>query len=127
MKHTYLNNLADKIHTDAVNNGFYDDKRQVGTLLMLVVSELSEALEADRNRLYNNSDTALPDKIPGINTKKFPQWFKDNVKNTFNDEIADAIIRLLDICGYFGIDIDRHIQLKLAYNKTRGYKHGKNY
>lgn len=124
MKNTYLNNLANKIHSDNVDRGFYDTPRELGTMLMLVVSELSEAMEADRTRLYNNCDTLLPDKIPALNSKKFVQWFKDNVKDTFNDEIADAIIRLLDICSFYGIDIDRHIKLKLAYNKTRGYRHG---
>ena len=42
-------------------------------------------------------------------------------------ELADAIIRLLDICDFYGIDIEKHIEAKLAYNRTRGYKHGKKY
>ena len=127
MKKTYLNNLAKDIHVDCVLKGFYDKPREIGTALMLVVSELSEALEADRKRLYNNSDTLLPNRIPNTNTEKFKDWFEKNVKDTVNDEIADAIIRLLDFCGWQNIDIDRHIRLKLAYNKMRKYKHGKNY
>lgn len=127
MKKTYLNNLAKDIHLDNVLKGFYDNRREIGTALMLVVSELSEALEADRKRTYNNSDTLLPDRIPSINNKRFKDWFEKNIKDTVNDEIADAIIRLLDFCAWQNIDIDRHIKLKLAYNKMREHKHGKNY
>jgi hypothetical protein len=43
------------------------------------------------------------------------------------DEVADAIIRLLDFCGARGIDIDWHIKNKLRYNATREHKHGKKY
>ncbi|MDR1340654.1 MAG: hypothetical protein LBK58_11480, partial [Prevotellaceae bacterium] len=53
--------------------------------------------------------------------------FKANIKNTVEDELADVIIRTLDLCGHLGIDIERHIEMKMKYNESRGYKHGKNY
>lgn len=43
-----LNQLRDEIHETAKKKGFYDEPREFGTLLMLIVSELSEALEAHR-------------------------------------------------------------------------------
>ena len=46
-----LNELAKRIHQDNVERGFYDEKRELGTLLMLIVSEVSEALEADEVKL----------------------------------------------------------------------------
>jgi NTP pyrophosphatase (non-canonical NTP hydrolase) len=49
------------------------------------------------------------------------------VKDTFEDEIADTVIRLLDLSEGLGIDIEKHIRLKLEYNKTRPHKHGKKY
>lgn len=39
-------------------------------------------------------------------------------------ELADAIIRILDYCGYAGIDIDAAISQKHEYNKSRPYRHG---
>lgn len=39
-------------------------------------------------------------------------------------ELADVIIRVLDYCGYAGIDIDAAISQKHEYNKTRPYRHG---
>ena len=53
--------------------------------------------------------------------------FEDAIKDTFEDEIADSVIRLLDMCGGLGIDIDTHVRLKLEYNKTRERLHGKKY
>lgn len=118
-----LNELSKTIHQDNVDRGFYDDDRQIGTLLMLVVSELSEALEADRkDRHCTESGGAL--NVDGTIDKEL---FEEKFKDTFEDEIADAFIRLFDLCGYLNIDIRKHISLKLAYNRTRGYKHGKNY
>lgn len=37
---------------------------------------------------------------------------------------ADVIIRVLDYCGYAGIDIDAAISQKHEYNKSRPYRHG---
>ena len=40
-------------------------------------------------------------------------------------ELADVIIRIADTCGRYGIDIEHAIKIKMEYNKTRPYKHGK--
>lgn len=116
-----LNTLSKKIHDANVKKGFYDNPREIGTLLMLVVSELSEALEADRKNRHckEQVDSTLDDN--------YIELFEQKVKDTFEDEIADALIRLFDLVGYLNIDIDAHIDMKLRYNATRPHKHGKNY
>lgn len=65
--------------------------------LMLVVTEVSEAMEAYRNY----------DRI------------------NFAEEVADTIIRLFDICDAMGIDIEAEIKQKMAVNLERPYKHDK--
>lgn len=40
-------------------------------------------------------------------------------------ELADAVIRIADLCGHLGIDLDAVIEEKMAYNADRPYKHGK--
>lgn len=123
-----LNNLSKEIYQINKDKGFWTDnpnEKNIGEALMLVVSELSEALEADRHHLYaqrDNYDLAI-DKAE----KEFPTIFEKYIKNSFEDEIADAVIRLLDLCGGLNIDIQWHIEQKLKYNKTRPYKHGKKY
>ena len=39
-------------------------------------------------------------------------------------ELADAVIRIADLCGHLGIDLDAVIEEKMAYNADRPYKHG---
>jgi len=133
-----LNESAKIIHEGNKKRGFYDNReKNIGELLMLVVSELGEALEAHRKGVESNLKSFESDlKYAGFDIDSefenseipwFVNRFKSTIKDGFEDEIADSVIRLLDICGYLEIDIDRHINLKLAYNSTRPHKHGKNY
>lgn len=106
-----LNQLARAISDYRELKGFKTEPDNVFSKLMLVVSELGEACEEARKPdwCYNQSS---PD----------PQTGKPE---GFASEIADAIIRLLDISGAFGIDIELEIEKKMHYNVTRPYLHGK--
>ena len=39
-------------------------------------------------------------------------------------ELADTVIRIMDTCERYGINLERAMRLKFAYNATRPYKHG---
>lgn len=95
--------------------------------LMLTVSELAEALEADRkDRIVRTGSVA---KIANAiqDDAAFSLYFKDEIKDTYEDELADAFIRILDQCGGYGIDIESHVRAKLRFNSLRPHKHGKSY
>ena len=99
-------------HQIAKEKGFWDGQEEeynVGEKLMLVVSELGEAIEALRKGKRQDKDNKT--------------WQKD----TFEDELADAIIRLLDLSEKEGIDMNWQIFNKLDFNKKREYKHGKKF
>lgn len=119
-----LTKYAKDIHQANVSKGFYEKPVEVGTHLMLITSELAEALEADRHHISADVST-YEENI--LNDVPFKEAFKLSIKDSYEDEIADAIIRLLDHCGYRGIDIDFHVREKLKYNKTREHRHGKKY
>ncbi len=128
-----INNLIELSHSTAKEKGFWDSERNIPELLMLVVSELSEGLEALRKEHKSNPDTVsslynsyLEDPYP-MDAETFKTEFQNHVKNSFEDEIADTVIRLFDLCGGLGIDLETHILLKINYNKLRGYKHGKTF
>ncbi|MCM3456577.1 hypothetical protein M3685_22000 [Heyndrickxia oleronia] len=91
-----INQLCTEAYETAKSKGWHDEPKETGTLLALVHSEVSEALEADR---------------------------KGNPEN-FVEELADVCIRIFDLCGSRGIDLEKSILEKMAYNKTRSYKHG---
>ena len=126
-----LNELRDEIHENAKNKGFWDSPRETGTLLMLCVSELAEAMEADRVGKHSYT-TGIDELIKAGYTcddspVSYKSYFELDVKDTFEDELADTIIRILDLCGAKGIDIEKHIELKIKYNATRERMHGKKY
>lgn len=121
-----LNQSAQVIFQNNKEKGFWDNERNVGELLMLVTSELGEAMEAHRKGKmtvkhqldYFFASQDYSDKM---------DVFKENVKDTFEDEIADAVIRLLDLSAGLGIDLEKHINAKVQFNKSRERLHGKSY
>lgn len=95
-----LNRYAKDCHQRAVAKGFWDEKHSVGHYLMLVVSELSEAVEADRIGKWAKLDHDTIDTLQRIAGAPYAQEFLREVKDRVEDEIADAVIRLLDLLGW---------------------------
>jgi hypothetical protein len=102
--------LANQVHADNVAAGWWTDlktgedlhgKRNIPEMLMLIVSEVSEAMEGHRKRL-------MDDKLPH--------------RPMLRVELIDAMIRMLDLLGCQ--DNDEHpagviFQEKRAYNAQR--------
>lgn len=112
-----LNDLAKDIHATAKEKGWHeegDSSDRIPTLLALVHSEVSEALEA--YRCWGKKD--ISDFIPNMEERY------NGKPEGFPSELADVTIRVLDICALYDIDIQAAIGLKMAYNKTRPYRHG---
>ncbi len=123
-----LTEMSQRIHAGNVERGFYEHPATFPDRCMLIVSEIAEAVEAHRNgRTTAHGDVYQACKMSDMEMASFPEFFRRNVKDTVEDEIADAIIRLLDLSGYMNIDIDAHVAAKLSYNTTRGIRHGKAY
>lgn len=128
MKIENFNSIAKEIHECNKLRGFEVEKENVGQTLMLVVSELAEAMEADRKGRHADLNTMTINGTDKLESNSiFKNVFEQYVKDTFEDEIADTMIRLFDLCGAFNIDIEKHIEYKLRYNSLRGFKHGKRY
>ena len=85
--------------------GFWESDN-TGEKIALMHSELSEALEADRKNLD-------AEHIPGF--------------TGVEEELADAIIRILDFAGHHQLRLGEALSAKIAYNLTRPFKHGKAY
>jgi NTP pyrophosphatase (non-canonical NTP hydrolase) len=100
-----LNVLIRLAHDNAVRHGFAE--ASFGERIALIHSELSEALEEyraghDVTRL--RVEDGKPEGVPA--------------------ELADVAIRLFDMCGAYGIDLNEAVRVKMAYNSTRAYRHG---
>lgn len=91
-----------------------DQNKNIGELLMLIVSELSEALEAHRGNRFAYTDGEYPveEMIEDFNSENpilkraVIKSFENLIKDTFEDEIADVFLRLFDLCGYLNIEIE---------------------
>lgn len=94
-----LTRYAKDFHERSVAKGFWDVPHSIGHYLMLVVSELSEAVEADRLGKWARLDHDTIDTLQRIEGAIYAQEFLRLVKDSVEDEIADAVIRLLDLLG----------------------------
>lgn len=122
-----LNELRDEIYANAKAHGFYDepDDKNIMQKLMLTVTELGEAAESLRCDKFAQMKNFLYNRTKSMSPHDERLQFEIYIKDSFEDEIADTIIRLLDLCGYMEINIDTFIRLKMDYNKDRDYRHGK--
>ena len=108
-----IKDLQRRIHDNAVEHGFWQGEVPIGQLITLCHCELSEAFEEyrkgkDITETYYKKDDRGNNKPEGFPT-----------------ELADCVIRILDMCEAFGIDLENVIEEKHAYNRTRPFKHGK--
>lgn len=110
-----LNELRDKAYQCAVAHGWHEENLSDEHFLCLVISELMEAVEADRKnrhasvKFFNHSiDYALRElHLTEHNLSNyFFNSYKENIKGSVEEELADACIRLLDLAGLRGCDLD---------------------
>lgn len=105
-----LKKLCKDAHTWAKGKGWRTDKVDksfLPTELCLMHSELSEALEEYRR-----------DRDPHV------VYYKDQKPMGIPIELADVVIRIADTCEHYGINLEEAIEMKMAYNQKRPYKHG---
>lgn len=110
-----LQQLCKEAHAIATAKGWWDGhQRAFGDMIALIHSELSEALEEYRaGRAFNE-----------VYFEKPPEGVGPQKPCGISVELADAIIRIADICEKFDINLTEVIRLKMGYNRMRPHRHG---
>ena len=96
-----LNELRDEAYSIAKANGWHEEEHSDEHCLMLIITEIAEAVQADRKNLH--ADVEAFKKYE--HTLDFKENFERQIKNTVEDELCDVVIRCLDLAGLRGIDL----------------------
>lgn len=99
-----INEMKDRAYDIACKHGWYEQKRSDIHELMLVVSELGEAVNADRNGKYANRER-FENVLKEFHVP-FSYAFNQCIKDTVEDKLADAAIRILSLAGFFSADLE---------------------
>lgn len=108
-----LNLLGTWFHQVAKAKGWWKGKAGIPEKkLLLMHSEISEGVEELRSGRSQTEVYFKKDKNGQMKPEGVPI------------EMADLIIRALDYCSKYGIDIDRAVRVKMEFNDNRPYRHG---
>lgn len=109
---TDLRNIQKAVWRTAEEHGWHKEIDSIPVKLVMIHSEVSEALEEYRNTppecevspIYYNEGSEKPEG--------------------FGVELADVVIRVLDLAEMLGMDLTDLILTKMEYNESRPYRHG---
>ena len=117
-----INEIATEIHQNAKDHGWWDEERNGAEVIALCHSELSEALEEMRS----GKPLAYVNYPNGVIVTD-PDLYKSHKPEGVATELVDCIIRILDYLAYKNVDVEKLLMLKHNYNKSRPYRHGKQF
>lgn len=112
-----LNKLRDEAYQNAVEHGWHDEDLSTEHFLCLVISELMEAVQAERkgkhaDRIQFENYMSLREK----SDEEFKYAFAHGIKDSVEDELADVCIRIFDLAGLRGVDFSK-VSLPYAINE----------
>lgn len=101
--------LKEKAFKTAKNHGWHEEAQPDEVLLMLIITEFAEAVNADRKGKHADKDKFLASLKHDDDGEMFSTIFDQYIKGTFEEELADILIRCLDLgalrlCSFDGVN-----------------------
>lgn len=115
-----LNELRDEAYSIAKANGWHEEEHSDSHWLMLIITEIAEAVQADRKNLH--ADVEAFKKYEEI--IDFKENFERQIKNTAEDELCDVVIRCLDLAGLRRFDLE---EVEALMEMAESIKEGKGF
>ena len=89
--------LANDAYLNAQRHGFYPDNSDITTALMLIITEMAEAVQADRHNRHGSIEDYESEIQMG---RDIPTAYKNTLEGTVESEFADVGIRILSLLGW---------------------------
>lgn len=107
----HVKDLCEKAHEESKRGGWHPggETRNPLEMMMLIVSEVAEMCETMR-KLDPDGNIKMSEKTPEF--------------TALEEEAADVMIRMGDFAGLHGLRLEDAISAKMAFNRTRGHRHG---
>lgn len=102
-----INEWVKKAYDNAVKHGWHEEKKPKAHWLMMICTEVAEAVQADRKGRYMDDldkeglKTVLADDHNG---SKFDKYYSDTIEGKVESELADICIRVFDLMGVYNIE-----------------------
>lgn len=115
-----LNEIRYKAYKIACEHGFHDNELSNEHCLMLVITELSEAIQADRKgRFVTDEDKA--EYLKCQKDKFYMYAYENYIEGTVDEELADTVIRILDIAGMRNIDLNDRFVISYTVSRNKSF------
>ena len=127
-----LNELRDESYSIAKANGWHEEEHSDEHWLMLVITEIAEAVQADRKDKHADTasfkeyQTYYGSFLPSKETLeiRFKEDFEAYIKNSVEDELSDVVIRCLDLAGLRKFDLE---EVEALMEMAESIKEGKGF
>lgn len=112
-----LASLAEDAFKNADKHGFYTESTEIETALMLIITEMAEAVQADRHNRHGSIEDYESEIQMG---RDIPTAYKNSLEGTVESEFADIAIRILSLLGW--MNSKTSIKLKSDSSLTDKYE-----
>lgn len=115
------NELRDRAYQCACKHGFHDKEYSDAHFMMLIITDISEAVNADRKGKRANKEY-IEEELTNLESKGyFAIGFDYLIKGSTEEELADVVIRCLDYAGLNKINIEDRIILSYTVTKKKSF------